>query len=149
MVELAKHRGANQLDKISFFVCDATRYDKILDLGQARPFDKAVVNMAIMDISNIAPLFKAVYELLSKDGIFVFSTHHPCFERPSDKYKTPCAHKGEAIIGQPVLQNYYHRSMQDILSLAFDSGFVLDGFREETDTNPELPIIFIARLKKV
>ena len=148
LIEHAKRRRAAYLNGISFHVCDATQYDAIISLKQDRLFDKAVANMAVMDISNIEPLFHAVYDLLSNKGIFVFSSHHPCFVRPDGKYKTACVHKGEAIIGQPVLQNYYHRSFQDILALAFRLGFVLDGFYEEFDDNPELPIVFIARLKK-
>lgn len=149
MIDNAKRRRADFLDRISFFVRDATRYEDIVSLKQARLFDKAVSNMAIMDISNIEPLFKAVYELLSGNGVFVFSTHHPCFVKPDGQYKTPSVYKGEAIIGQPAKQNCYHRSMQDILSTAFDSGFVMDRFFEETDDDPESPVIFIARLKKI
>ncbi len=149
LIEHAKRRRAANLNGISFHVCDATQYDAIISLKQDRLFDKVVANMAVMDISNIEPLFHAIYDLLSNKGVFVFSSHHPCFVRPDDKYKTACVHKGEAIIGQPVLQNYYHRSIQDILALAFCLGFVLDGFYEEFDDNPELPIIFIARLKKL
>jgi len=149
LIEHAKRRRAAYLNRISFHVCDATQYDAIISLKQDRLFDKVVANMAVMDISNIEPLFHAIYDLLSNKGVFVFSSHHPCFVRPADKYKTACVHKGEAIIGQPVLQNYYHRSIQDILALAFRSGFVLNGFYEEFYDNPELPIIFIARLKKL
>lgn len=148
LIEHAKRRRAAYLDKISFHVCDATQYEDIVSLKQIRPFDKAVANMAIMDISNIEPLFRAVYTLLSSHGIFVFSLHHPCFIRPEGRYKTACVYKGEAIMGQPTLQNYYHRSLQDIFSLAFHVGFVLDGLYEETDDDMELPVIFIARLKK-
>lgn len=149
LIEHAKRRRTKYSEKISFHVCDATSYDDIISLKQEEPFDKAVANMAVMDISEIDPLFRGVYDLLCDGGSFVFSTHHPCFERPKTKYKTPCVHKGEAIAGQPVLQNYYHRSLQNILTLAFSTGFVLDGFFEETDSDPEIPIIMIARLKKV
>lgn len=149
LIEHAKRRRSAYLNEISFHVCDATQYDAIISLKKDKPFDKAVANMAVMDISNIEPLFNAVYDLLSSQGTFVFSSHHPCFTRPDNKYKTACVHKGEAIVGQPVLQNYYHRSFQDVLSLAFRIGFVLDGFYEDTDDSSEFPIIFIARLKKV
>lgn len=149
LIEHAKRRRVKYAEQILFHVCDATSYGDIISLKQEKPFDKAVANMAVMDISDIAPLFRAVYDLLCGGGIFVFSTHHPCFERPDGKYKTSCVHEGEAISGQPVFQNYYHRSLQDILSLAFSAGFVLDGFYEETDNDPELPIIIIARLKKM
>ena len=148
LIAHAKRRRAAYLDRISFHVCDATQYDDMISLRREKPFNKAVANMAVMDMSDIEPLFTAVRDMLSKQGIFVFSSHHPCFVRPDDAYKTSRVHQGEAIAGQPVLQNYYHRSLQDILSPAFHAGFVLDGFYEETDAGSELPVIFIARLKK-
>lgn len=104
--------------------------------------------MAIMDIAHIEPLFKAVAELLCPGGIFVFATHHPCFQRPTDKYLTSCLHKGEAIRGQPVLQNYYHRPLQTIFNLCFDNGFVIDGFYEREDNDDELPVIMVVRARK-
>ena len=148
MIEHAKRRRAHVLDKVSFHVCDATDYKALIALQQDLPFDKAVANMAVMDISDIEPLFKAVYDLLSANGIFVFTTHHPCFTNPQGVYLSDCLHKGEAIRGQPVLQNYYHRSLQSILSPAFDTGFTLDGFFETADKDPEIPIVITVRLKK-
>lgn len=148
MIELAKKRRAEMLDKVDFRVCDATEYRELLNLKQRSPFDKAVANMAIMDISNIEPLFQAVYEMLSNEGTFVFATHHPCFTYPHNDYFTNCTHKGVAIEGQPILQNYYHRSISEILNIAFDIGFVLDGFHEIPFENEKTPIIMIVRLRR-
>lgn len=149
MIELAKRRRANFLDKINFNVCDATNYDELLTLKQDRPFDKAVANMAIMDISEISPLMKAIYEMLIPNGVFVFATHHPCFTYPNKDYFTSCIDEGEAIAGQPVLQNYYHRSMEDIFREAFDAGFLIDGFYEVPFKDQKTPIIMIVRLRKL
>jgi ubiquinone/menaquinone biosynthesis C-methylase UbiE len=148
MIEHAIKRCTNHLDRISFNICDATDYNQLLRLKQNRPFDKAVANMAIMDISNIEPLLKAVYEMLKHNGIFVFSTHHPCFVRPQDKYITPCVYEGVAINGQPVLQYYYHRSLNDLLKVCFDAGFLLNGFCEKVDDDKEMPVIVIVKLLK-
>lgn len=148
MIEFAKIRRADVLDKVIFNVCDATNYEQLLNLQQERPFTKAVANMAIMDISHIEPLFKAVFDMLDENGIFVFATHHPCFTYPNKDYFTACVHKGIAIEGQPVLQNYYHRSIQDILNLAFKSGFIIDRFYEVPFCGEATPIIMIVRLKK-
>lgn len=148
MIEHAKSRSTVYRDQIYFHVCDATNYSEMLALLSGRAFDKAVANMALMDISDIEPLLKALAGILPNKGIFVFSIHHPCFERPRDKYKTPCVYKGEAILGQPVLQNYYHRSLQDILAAAFGYGFVLDGLYEEYDDDPQFPVVMIVRLRK-
>ncbi|WP_347488689.1 class I SAM-dependent methyltransferase [Desulfoscipio sp. XC116] len=148
MIELAKKRRANVLDKVDFHVCDATNYDEFLTLKQDEPFDKAVANMAIMDISDIEPLFKAVSLMMRTGGIFVFATHHPCFTYPSDDYFTSQIHQGEAIVGQPVLQNYYHRPIQQILNTAFRHDFVLSGFYEIPFPEQKTPIIMIVRLDK-
>jgi len=102
-----------------------------------------------MDISEIEPLLKAVYEMLKHNGVFVFSKHHPCFIKPQDKYITPCVHEGIAINGQPVLQLYYHRSLSILFQMCFNSGFVLDGFFEKVDDDNETPVIIILRLLKL
>ncbi len=149
MIALAIKRRLDVLDKVTFRVCDATDYEQLLTLKQNKPFTKAVANMAIMDISAITPLFQAVYEMLDKGGVFVFATHHPCFTYENNDYFTSCINKGVAIEGQPMLQNYYHRSMSDILSLAFHNGFVLDGFFEVPFEGKDIPIIMTIRLRKV
>jgi len=148
-IENAKRRRSSFKEKIKFRVCDATNYEQLMTLKQSRPFDKAVANMAVMDISSIRSLFQAVADMLKPGGIFVFSTHHPCYQGPRNVYMTPCIHEGESIIGQPVLQYYYHRSLQDILHQCFNAGFYLSGFYEEIDDDPEIPVIIIVRLTKI
>lgn len=148
MIELATKRRNNVLNKVSFNVCDATNYGALLELRQNKPFDRAVANMAIMDISEIEPLFKAVFDMLKDDGVFVFATHHPCFTYPNKDYFTACVDKGEAIPGQPVLQNYYHRTIEEIFNVAFKVGFVIDGFHEVPFKEQKTPIIMIVRLRK-
>jgi 2-polyprenyl-3-methyl-5-hydroxy-6-metoxy-1,4-benzoquinol methylase len=81
MIAHAKKRSKDLLESIDFQVADATKYDELIKLRTDKPFDKAVSNMAVMDISNIEPLFQAVYDMLKPDGIFVFSGVHPCFKR--------------------------------------------------------------------
>lgn len=81
-------------------------------------------------------------------AIAVPETGHPCFVKPQDTYLTPCVHEGEAIRGQPVLQYYYHRSLQDIFQICFQAGFAIDGFYEEPDDDKEYPVIVIVRLRK-
>lgn len=148
MIQLAKQRRKDVLNHVAFHVCDATNYSQLLALQQQKPFDKAVSNMAIMDIANIEPLFAATSAMLREDGIFVFATHHPCFTFPSGDYFTSCTERGEAIAGQPVLQNYYHRSISDILNTAFAAGFILDGFFEVPFNEQKTPIVMTVRLRK-
>lgn len=149
MIELAKNRRNDVLDKVEFIVSDACDYQQLLALKCEKPYTKAVSNMAIMDISEITPLFQAVFDLLEVGGIFVFATHHPCFTYENEDYFTSCINKGVAIEGQPVLQNYYHRSLSDILQVAFQVGFVLDGFTEVPFQGENVPIIMTMRLRKL
>lgn len=148
MIELAKERQKNVLDKVAFHVCDATNFKELMKLKQETPYDKVVANMALMDISDIKPLFKALNILLRQDGIFICSTHHPCFTFPNGNYFANCIHKGEAISGQPVLQNYYHRTITDIFNIAFKSGFFIDGFYEVPIKEQTTPIIIIVRFRR-
>ncbi len=150
MIELAKKRQAQYGSKIEFYVADATSKESILALQRSQPFTKAVSNMAIMDITEIAPLFEAVNELLETNGFFVFATQHPCFITLTEKYMTPHSYYGIAIEGQPNEQLYYHRSMQDIFNICFKTGFVIDGFYEECyKSNKEIPMVMIVRAKKI
>lgn len=149
MIELAEKRQSRYEKQITFCVADATDRESILALKGNRSFTKAVSNMAIMDITDIEPLFMAVYELLEEDGIFVFATQHPCFITLTEKYMTPHNYYGVAIEGQPEEQIYYHRSMQDIFNLCFRTGFVVDGFYEECfKNNTEIPVVMIVRVRK-
>ncbi|TYQ18405.1 UNVERIFIED_CONTAM: methyltransferase family protein [Acetivibrio alkalicellulosi] len=152
MIENSKKRCSQYLDRINFRVVDATKYEEIIGLREFGPFDKAVSNMAIMDISDVEPLLIGVYELLKPNGILVFSTIHPCFQSPRMRqivetedmgdgicvrkgiqifeYITPCVYEGIGISGQPVSQFYYHRPLNKLLKMCFDIGFVLNGFEE-------------------
>lgn len=150
MIELAKRRQAQYASKIEFCVADATDKGSMMALQRSQPFTKAVSNMAIMDITDIEPLFKAVNELLETNGVFVFATQHPCFVTLTEKYMTPHSYYGIAIEGQPNEQLYYHRSLQDIFNLCFKTGFVIDGFYEECyKNNIEIPMVMIVRAKKI
>lgn len=148
MIEFAKKRRANILGLVDFSVCDATDFSALINLKGDKPFTKAVANMAIMDISEIEPLFKAVYEMLSIDGVFVFSTHHPCFTFPNGDYFSIHAYKGIAIKQQPELQYYFHRPMEYIFNMAFKCGFNVSGFYEIPFEGENEPIIMIVRLSK-
>ncbi len=149
MIELAQKRRAKFAANIEFAVCDATSKSEIFGVAAGRKFDKAVANMALMDISDIEPLFASLTELLKPSGIFVFSMHHPCFTAPNSDYLTAQTHKGIAVEGQPVEQNYYHRPLQEVFNLAFHSGFVVDGLHEVPFEGESEPIIIIVRVRKI
>jgi SAM-dependent methyltransferase len=65
-------------DRVEYHVIDATDERAMVALRPAR-FDAAVANMALMDIAELAPLFRALAALLKPGGRFVFTMHHPCF----------------------------------------------------------------------
>lgn len=150
MIALAKNRQAQFADRIEFVVADAADRKSLLSLRRQKPFTKAVSNMAIMDISEIATLFHCVNQMLAVHGAFVFATQHPCFVTLTKKYMTPHSYYGEAIKGQPQKQCYYHRSLQDIFKVCFLNGFVIDGFYEECfGDDKEIPAVLIVRVRKM
>jgi 2-polyprenyl-3-methyl-5-hydroxy-6-metoxy-1,4-benzoquinol methylase len=137
---------------IDYRVLDATDRPALLALGGGR-FDKAVSNMALMDMSRIEPLLGALFQLLKPGGCFVFSMIHPVFQAPDSErfvecrdgedgrvayragikvsqYLTPQARKGEGIVGQPEAQYYFYRPLRVLLGTAFEAGFVMNGVEE-------------------
>jgi hypothetical protein len=116
--------------------------------------------MALFDIVEIQPLFRALRKLLKSGGVFVFSLMHPAFNNSSSvhvaeeiddegeiktiysvkisRYMTPYYARGLALRNQPKPQLYFERPLQYYLNAGFDNGFVLDKF-EERAFPPEHP----------
>jgi SAM-dependent methyltransferase len=137
---------------IDYRMLDASNVNEMLSLGENR-FTKAVCTMALMDMPEIAPLFRALSRLLPQEGAFVFSVTHPCFhsaviERFAEisedqsghhvvstgvkvsSYLSPSARKTEGIVGQPKTQFVFHRPVGVLFQQGFDAGFVVDGIEE-------------------
>jgi SAM-dependent methyltransferase len=137
---------------IDYSVLDAASGDDLQSLGAHR-FTKAVCTMALMDMPEIAPLFRALSRLLPQSGAFVFSVTHPCFHSATiqrfaemyeegagrhvvltgvkvSSYLSPSARKTEGIVGQPEPQFFFHRPISRLFQHGFDAGFVVDGFEE-------------------
>ena len=137
---------------LRYDVIDATDEPAMLKLGIGK-FDATVCTMALMDIASIEPVAAAVKRLLKPSGRFVFSVMHPCFnstegftqimereekhgeltERVSvrvSRYIEPHTHKGLAMVGQPVPQNYFHRPLSALLGVFFKVGFIIDALEE-------------------
>lgn len=149
MIRLAKQRGRQ--DGIDYRVIDATDREQLLELG-ADSFDGALCNMALMDMADIGPLASALASLLRKDGRFVFSVVHPCFNNPTavqmgemedragklvstysvkiSRYLTPYSQVGVAMAEQPEPHPYFHRSLSALLAPGLEAGLVLDGIEE-------------------
>jgi SAM-dependent methyltransferase len=151
LIEKAKTRSANLQSLITYQVVDATDEQALLSLGQAS-FDAALSNMALFDIADLEPLFRALSKLLKPNGTFVFSLTHPAFNNAStvfiveelddegeiktvysvknSRYMTHYQTKGLALRSQPQPQIYFERPLQYYLNLGFRNGFLLDGFEE-------------------
>ena len=150
MLDFARARTEASTD-IEYRHVDATDEAALGALGE-RSFDGALSNMALMDIADIAPLYRGLARLLKPDGRFVFSVAHPAFNgahfslfaerrdlgtRTVDEYGVRITGYleadttlGSAISGQPELQPFFHRPLRDLLGQAFAAGFVLDGLEE-------------------
>jgi len=156
MIARARARPSSAAGKIEYQVLDATDEAALLALGERafgeRPFDAAICMMALFDMSEIAPLMRALARLLRPGGRFVFAIMHPCFNsvhvtlmgEQEDRegnvvttysvkisgYMTPSVVRGTALRGQPAPHVYFHRPLQDVLGAGFSAGFVLDALEE-------------------
>lgn len=153
LVNLARER-LNPNDHITYQVLDATDEGALLEnLSSPAPFDSALCNMALFDMAEIKPLFRALRSLLKHGGVFVFSLTHPAFNNSSSvhvveemddggirtvysvkisRYMNPFHAHGVAIRDQPKPQLYFERPLQYYLNAGFENGFVLDGFAERS-----------------
>jgi len=168
MLGHAKRRCAEYFDRVGFSLADATNYNEIIALGKGKPFDKAVANMAVMDIEDIGPLFRAVYAMLKPGGVFVFSALHPCFQSPGRdstpdgeglityNYIEPCRHSVTILANNEKRAWHWHRPLQELLGVGFAAGFVLDGLEEPVfgpgfGSSPKwnrLPLPIVMRMRK-
>jgi 2-polyprenyl-3-methyl-5-hydroxy-6-metoxy-1,4-benzoquinol methylase len=82
-------RAHTTSDRIEYHVADATDESRLIAFGE---FDAAVANMALMDVPEVEPLFRALGKVLRPGGRFVFTIIHPCFGYPlSPKAGSPTA----------------------------------------------------------
>ena len=150
LIEKAKARSAAHSSLITYHVVDAMDEQQLLPLGEGS-YDAALSNMALFDMADIEPLFRALPRLLKPGGTFVFSLMHPAFNNASSthvmeefddgemktvysvkisRYMSTYHSKGLALRGQPKPQMYFQRPLNYYLHLGFQNGFVLDGFEE-------------------
>jgi 2-polyprenyl-3-methyl-5-hydroxy-6-metoxy-1,4-benzoquinol methylase len=168
-------RARSRADGIDYRRVDATDQAAMLALGEPGSFDAAVSNMAIMDMIDIEPMARAVHTLVRTGGRFVVSTLHPAFNSGDivlvtdeeldsrgitrthsvkrSTYIRASTDKGVGLEDQPVMQWYFHRSLQDILAVFFGAGWVLDGLAEpvlEESSTPfaELPGVLVVRFAR-
>lgn len=148
-IDRAKQRTPGGL-AIAYRVIDAV--DETSLAAIEGPFDLAVCSMAMMDLSELRPLLRAVRRTLVPGGAFVFSVSHPCFnatgvrmtaemrtEHGRDKqyfgvatetYLSPRMDASEGIINQPEPHPMFHRPVSLLLGECFACGFVCDAIEE-------------------
>ncbi|MGB3642791.1 MAG: class I SAM-dependent methyltransferase [Rivularia sp. (in: cyanobacteria)] len=158
MINNAHKRTTKNQELIEYQVLDATDETALLKLGE-NTFDAAVSAMALMDMAEIEPLFRALTKLIRPGGCFIFAVMHPCFnsmhtslaaELIEDEktiyteyfikvkaYLKPSQKRGLALENQPQPHTYFHRPLHILLNTAFNAGFALDGL-EEPAFPPEL-----------
>jgi ubiquinone/menaquinone biosynthesis C-methylase UbiE len=160
LIEIARSKEGKG---VKYRVADVTKTADLRKLTNTK-YDAIVCTMAFMDMKDIKTLIKFSPKLLKKNGCFVFSLCHPCFnsgefllvhERDDadgevtnnywvkiKNYLVEKSFKGVAIIGQPELQWYFHRPVSAILGYFFNSGFMMDGYEEPSFANLESERIF-------
>jgi 2-polyprenyl-3-methyl-5-hydroxy-6-metoxy-1,4-benzoquinol methylase len=74
-IAIARSKGGQNIE---YRVVDATS-ETDLETLSSHSFDSIVCTMALMDMENIEILIKHLPQLLKKEGVFVFSIMHPCF----------------------------------------------------------------------
>jgi 2-polyprenyl-3-methyl-5-hydroxy-6-metoxy-1,4-benzoquinol methylase len=150
-LDRARARTTGHAERIDYRLADATDEAQLLALGIGR-FDGAVCNMALMDMTTIAPLLSALTKLLKPGGRFVFAVPHPCFnsnatrlgieeeDRGGEPHETRSVRvaaylhippgKGMGMPGEPNPHYYFHRPLHELLGACFAAGFALDGLEE-------------------
>lgn len=175
--EMIRHARARATpgETVDYQVLDCTDEAALVALGKHR-FDGALCSMALFDMPQINPLFRALRRLLKPAAPFVFSITHPAFNQAFavrtafhemrdgevqttyavqvSRYMTPSVTRGVALSGQPVQQPYFDRPLQLILEGAFAAGLVLDGLEErafppEHHPRPEAPLHWSGRYSEI
>jgi SAM-dependent methyltransferase len=151
MLEHARTRSAGLEGKVEYRQLDASDPVALAGLGRGR-FAAVVSAMALMDMSEIAPLAGALASLLAPGGRFVFAVTHPAFNGTGTRrmieeedvggtmvqragvvvfrYGTPTTAKGLAMIDQPEPQYFFDRPLNELLRPFFSAGFAVDALEE-------------------
>lgn len=147
----ARAEEAGLSDRIAYYLVDSTDEAALVALG-AGQFDGITCTMAVQDMPEIAPLFRAASGLLRPGGRFIVVMPHPSFNQSQavamveqeDRdgeivtsaavkvraYLSPHTRLGTGMPGEPNPHYYFHRSLRETLNAGFAAGLVLDGLEE-------------------
>lgn len=162
-IQLAQQYDCRNID---YKILDATKENDLKKLCNMK-YQGIVANMVLMDMPNIEVLFSFMNQLLTDNGVFVFSIQHPCFNSEyvdinEDKntlsirdYININQSKGIAIPNQVAEQYYFHRPISYYINLGVQYNLVVNGFVEpifnrniETGAFSKIPPVLIIRMKK-
>jgi SAM-dependent methyltransferase len=150
-LDRASERSSEHSASIEYRLVDATDEAQLLALGAGR-YDAVTCLMALMDMTTIEPLARAVPRLLRPGGRFVFAIQHPAFNSNAVRFAleevddggelvetrfikvagyldVPPA-KGAGMPGEPAPHYYFHRPLSELLTTFFRVGMVLDALEE-------------------
>jgi hypothetical protein len=160
-------RGQRGGEPIQYGVADATDEEALAALGEGQ-YDAVVSTMALMDMPEIAPFYRAVRRLLRADGRLVVATAHPAFNSSNPIFGLEQEDRnGQLLVthnlkiagyleippvkavgarNEPAPHYYYHRPLHQLLGEAFVAGLLLDRIEEPAyhleDANPARPLIW-------
>ncbi len=151
MLKQAQERGQSGETPIRYQQADATDEEALAAFGEGM-FDAVTCTMALMDMPEIGPLYRAARRLLKPGGRLVFATMHPAFNSNNPVFTAEQADvdgelvltnalkishymemppvKGVGAKNEPSPHYYYHRPLHELLGEAFAAGLVLDGLIE-------------------
>ena len=157
LIERAKARKQVRGNPVVYQVADATDEDSLAALGKGA-FSAVTCTMALMDMPQIAPLYRAVVRLLKPGGRFVFATAHPAFNSNNPVFVSEMEDREGRLersnalkihayldvppalsvgaVGEPSSHTYYHRPLSELLGEAFKAGLVLDALEEAAFSPP-------------
>ena len=158
MLGRAQARKQVRGNPVVYKLVDATDEEALAGLGESS-FAGVTSSMALMDMAEIAPLYRAVVRLLKPGGRFVFATSHPAFSSNNPIFLAEEEIVDGKIVrqhymkiagyldvpptisagarGEPSPHYYFHRPLSELLGEAFKAGLVLDALEEPAFTPPE------------
>lgn len=128
MVDIVKNKLGDSVN--------AYRQDLSLGLPQESDgqYDLVISPLAVHYLEDLTPLFSDIKRVLKKDGIFLFSTHHPMIDfqySPSGNYfEQELLTQTWDMIGKPVEVRFYRRSFTQIFQYITQAGFAVVEFNE-------------------
>jgi ubiquinone/menaquinone biosynthesis C-methylase UbiE len=155
LIALAKAEESKKKQGIKYHMGDAANLSIFSDAS----FDVVTCFMALQDIKNYKKAVSEVARVLKKEGRFVFSIPHPCFEMITDKGNRICANaryfgemedhiqwKMERLL-KPFETTSFHRTLTDYFNTLIKNGLLVTKFLEPQPT--EEGIRKFAPLKQV